>query len=149
MHQINLVCRSASSEAIDLIESRLHEAGYETRLFVFGGDDDRNAMVAVELAEAHMQIPETPEVWVVPSAFAAIEQEHHADAAEARAQVGLPHPPRKASRRLLVMLDDGPDDANRASWLRLSDLTSGRVGPQMIREKLLELQKVTGPNPSS
>jgi hypothetical protein len=147
LHPISIVCRGGSKEAVELVERSLYEAGFDTRLFVFESDPVRNSIVAVELAEAEPDSGLALQVWIVPSAFVTVEQEGRARTADVRRHIDVPRR-EEATRRLLILLDDHPL-ASEGDWLRLSDLSSGRVTPQMLGQRIQEHQKVTGPKPSS
>lgn len=105
---VPVICRQASSEDVELVECVFADAGFATQLFVFGQDEDANAAVATQLAEAHASSLHPIDVWIAPAMFARFAAEHRASASLARSELGFEQRQQPTTRRLIVCTNEIP-----------------------------------------
>ena len=130
---IQIIARRAPAEAVSAVEGAFHAAGLETMLFAFGDDPDRNAEVAVQIAEGQVSGAHPLQVWIVPATFVELESAAQERARTARELIGLP-PKTDGQRRLLITLDPiERASADDAGIISLLDLVDGRVSAEQLR----------------
>jgi hypothetical protein len=130
---VPIISRQASSEDVELVERIFASAGFETQLFVFGQDEDANAMVAVQLAEAHASLLHPMEVWIAPAMFARLDAEHRANASMARAELGFEQR-QQQTPRLIVCTDEIPNIPPEPGihLTSIDDIRNGSFGSDQI-----------------
>jgi hypothetical protein len=130
---VPVISRRASSEDVELVERVFADAGFETQLFVFGQDEDANAMVAVQLAESHSGSLHPIEVWIAPGLFARLNAEHRANASMARSELGFEQRQRQAAR-VIICTDEIPDILPESAirMTSIDEIRNGTFGPDQI-----------------
>lgn len=128
---IQIVVKSTSNAIVARLEEAFHEAGLETALHVFGDDPDRNAEVAIHLAEQQVSGAHSKQVWIVPAAFVGLERSGQQRAALGRQLIGLPR--KEHPRRLLVTIEPSTGEAPEgAEVMSLDELCS--LPPQKLSD---------------
>jgi len=128
---VQIVARSAPSDAINLVEEAFYEAGLETMLFRLGDNEKDNDGVVAELATNTHAHP--CQVWIVPSAFVELVRHHQDRAKVFRSIMDMTSAP-PATRRLLITLDpDYGEEPDGHRVLSLDDIAQGSLTSSELR----------------
>jgi hypothetical protein len=127
MKIVQIVVRSASAEAVDIVQRAFHATGLETNLITLGDNEARNAELLANMVVDEMAYP--TQVWLLPAAAVDLMVIDEDRAAAARSTMGFA-PKAQFQQRLLVTTDRRASEAPKGAVVfSVSDLKSGRISP--------------------
>lgn len=131
MKVVQIIARSTSAEAVDIVERAFHATGLETNLIMLGNTEARNAELLANMVVDEMAYP--TQVWLLPAAAVDLMVIDEDRAAAARSTMGFA-PKTQFPQRLLVTTDRRASEAPKGTvTFSVDDLQSGRISPNDLR----------------